>query len=135
MDPGEPWEETDEMRSGGDEPPDRYVESGTWPDVVLSADAPLSAYGGLIVARRLAKALETADWKANFVAKRAGLAAPSVRAIISGEKTVSVPTLLRLESALGVGLYPRDLFRVSAADLYGVDLDARFPSDPSPSES
>ncbi|WP_439681665.1 hypothetical protein [Embleya sp. MST-111070] len=128
IDPGDPWEETDEMRSGGDEPPVRYVESGAWPDVVLRPDAPLSAYAGLILARRLATALEAVGWKANGVAVRAGLSAPAVRDIIHGKKAVTLPTLIRLEGALQARLYPTDLVNVSAVDLYGVDLEARFPT-------
>ncbi|MFI1586170.1 hypothetical protein [Embleya sp. NPDC020630] len=116
------------MRSGGDDPPFRYVESGEWPDVVLRPDTPLSAYAGLVLARRLATALKIVDWSANGVAVRAGLSAPAVRSVIAGETAITLPTLIRLESALQARLYPMDLLDVSAVDLYGVDLEARFPA-------
>jgi hypothetical protein len=126
-DPGKPWGRRGYVRSGGDDPPARYVESGTWPDVVLRVDAPLSAYGGLIVARRLITVLDLTGRTANAVAVQAGVTAPTVRGIISGVTTVSLPTILRLESALETRLYPLDLFRVSAAELRDIDLDERFP--------
>lgn len=126
IDPGEPWawEETDEMRSGGDEPPVRYVESGEWPDVVLRRDAPLSAYAGLIMARRLINALGAADSNPNAVSSQAEVSPPTIRRLMQGETVVSTSTILRLAAALRIELFPAGLYRVSAVDLYGVvDLD------------
>jgi len=68
------------LRSGGNAAPGHSVVAGVWPDVRLSADAPLSAYAGLAVARRLAATMTQGDVTANALAHGAGLTPPTVRA-------------------------------------------------------
>lgn len=115
------------MRSGGDDLPINYVESGDWPDVVLVPDAPLSAYAGLVIARRLAAALEARGLTSNAVAIKAGISPQPVREILAGNTTVRLSTLVRLEQALRARLYPAGIALKLHDSLRRTDLDALFP--------
>ncbi|WSY48614.1 helix-turn-helix transcriptional regulator (plasmid) [Embleya sp. NBC_00888] len=101
------------VRSGGDRPPREYElpGSGTWPDVQLVPDAPVSAHYGREVARRLHTILRDRHLKETSVAARAGLSHPTLGRILAGTTSVTVATLARLEMELETDLYPVGLYK------------------------
>ncbi|WIX91355.1 helix-turn-helix transcriptional regulator [Amycolatopsis sp. DG1A-15b] len=115
------WEVVGAPRSDADQAPVTYVISGTWPEVTLTADAPVSAHFALAFAQRLAAALAASEMSGRAAAAAAGLSHATVQRVLRGEVLPDLGTLARLEVALRVDLYP-------------VGLHTRFPSVNSPSK-
>lgn len=90
------------IRPGG---PSAYLVSGTWPDGVLEADAPVAVHWAAEVSRRLGAALQGRSKRA--VASESGLARSTIYVVLAGDTWVDLATLGTLEEFLGVELFPR----------------------------
>ncbi|WP_316521194.1 helix-turn-helix domain-containing protein [Kitasatospora brasiliensis] len=88
----------------------RFVASGTWPDVELVEDAPPEAVVGLAFVRRLRDALADQSWSARELSRRAGVAHTTINRLLAGEVLPDVATIIRLEVALRIDLYPAGLW-------------------------
>lgn len=99
-----------------DQVPASYILGGTWPDEVqLRPDAPLSAYVGLEIARRLKAAMVRGRLSQRALAQASTVAQASIGRILRGDVLCDVGTLARLEATLDTDLYPSGLHRRSAA--------------------
>lgn len=99
----EVWEDS-QVRS--DDAPETYVVDGTWPDVTLREDAPVSAYYGLALARRLAYAIATSDSSLRALGERAGVSHTTISRLLAGRVLVDIGTVARIEAALGMEIWP-----------------------------
>jgi len=97
------WEDS-QVRS--DDVPEAYVADGTWPDVTLREDAPVSAHYGLALARRLAYAIAASDMSLRALGERAGVSHTTVSRLLAGRVLVDIGTVARIEVALGAGIWP-----------------------------
>ncbi|MFD9871724.1 helix-turn-helix domain-containing protein [Streptomyces niveus] len=91
--------------------PRDHMASGTWPNGTLTAGAPPGARLGLAIARALATAMKDQGIGGRELARRAGLAHPTVARVLEGQRLPSTHTLLLLETALRTPLWPADLHR------------------------
>ncbi|MFF8618264.1 helix-turn-helix domain-containing protein [Streptomyces sp. NPDC015350] len=93
-------------RSNNDKNPCRYVLCGTWPEVTLSPDAPLSAHSSLLLARSLGQLMTDRDLSLRDVSRVSGVAHSTVARVLTGEVLPDIGTLTRLEVGLGHQLWP-----------------------------
>ncbi|MGI5214931.1 helix-turn-helix domain-containing protein [Plantactinospora sp. CA-290183] len=96
-------------RGRGDNAPNTYVSSGTWPEATLRPDAPVEAHYAQQLARRLAAAMTERPISNRALAKLAGVTHPTIGFILNGDHHADVSTVARLEVALGADLYPAGL--------------------------
>ncbi|MBR7828142.1 helix-turn-helix transcriptional regulator [Actinospica sp. MGRD01-02] len=99
----EVWEDS-QVRS--DDVPEAYVADGTWPNVTLREDAPVSAYYGLALARKLAYAIAASDTSLRALGERAGVSHTTVSRLLAGRVLVDIGTVARIEAALGAEIWP-----------------------------
>ena len=87
-------------------PPIAWLHGGTWPEGPLSSDAPPEA----IVARAIAVGLSVAlqERSVRHLAADADLAHTTIYDLLAGNTYGDVITIARLETALGVRLWPQD---------------------------
>ncbi|GGR05716.1 helix-turn-helix domain-containing protein [Streptomyces aurantiogriseus] len=93
-------------RSNNDKPPLFYVADGTWPEVTLASDAPLSAHCGLLLARDLRRTMRSRDLSLRGLAEVACVAHSTVARVVNGDVLPDIGTLTRLEDALDHQLWP-----------------------------
>ncbi|MGQ4363561.1 helix-turn-helix domain-containing protein [Streptomyces sp. SAS_272] len=93
-------------RSNNDKYPLFYVADGTWPEVILAADAPLSAHCGLLLARDLNRTMRSRGLSLRSLAETARVAHSTVARVLNGDVLPDIGTLTRLEDALDFQLWP-----------------------------
>ena len=93
-------------RSNNDKHPFSYVMEGTWPRATLVADAPLSAFCGLLIARDLNQEMRSRDLSLRSLADMAGVAHSTIARVVRGDVLPDIGTLTRLEDALDHQLWP-----------------------------
>ncbi|MFF8786678.1 helix-turn-helix domain-containing protein [Streptomyces sp. NPDC015125] len=93
-------------RSNNDQPPCAYVVGGEWPRAVLADDAPVSAFYGQEVAKKLARAMEEHEFGLRRLGEEAGVAHTTIGRIIRGQVLPDIGTLARLEMTLETVLWP-----------------------------
>lgn len=94
-------------RSAGDAAPREYLARGQWPDGDLRGDAPISAVYGQAFSVRLRKALaERGNPSQREVEREAGVGRKTVERTLRGEVLPDFGAMARLESWLGVDLWP-----------------------------
>ncbi|WP_053734044.1 hypothetical protein [Nocardia sp. NRRL S-836] len=93
-------------RRSGDQPPAAYVIEGTFPDVVLRADAPVSAHFAVAFAQALKAAVVAHTGSLRSIAKAAGVTHPTVMRILDGQTLPDLRSISGLEVALQARLYP-----------------------------
>ncbi|WP_259316588.1 helix-turn-helix domain-containing protein [Kitasatospora xanthocidica] len=90
--------------------PAQFVASGDWPDVELAEDAPPEAVVGLAFVLRLRGELAERSWSARELGRQAGVAHTTINRLLAGEVLPDVATIVRLEVALRIDLYPAGLW-------------------------
>ncbi|MFJ2807876.1 multiprotein-bridging factor 1 family protein [Kitasatospora sp. NPDC087271] len=93
-----------------------FVASGTWPDVELAEDAPPEAVVGLAFVLRLRDAMTGRSWSARELGRQAGVTHTTINRLLAGEVLPDVATIVRLEIALRIDLYPAGLWAEIAAN-------------------
>ena len=79
--------------------------SGRWPNGPIRKDAPTAVYWSAEISRRLAAALVGRSKTA--LAEEVGMARTTLYDVLSGEKWPDLVTIIALEEALDVELWPR----------------------------
>lgn len=100
------WHDRAMPRSNNDKPPLFYVADGTWPEVTLAVDAPLSAHCGLLLARDLRRTMRSCGLSLRGLAEVACVAHSTVARVVNGDVLPDIGTLTRLEDALDHQLWP-----------------------------
>ncbi|MFE3632340.1 helix-turn-helix domain-containing protein [Streptomyces goshikiensis] len=90
--------------------PREYLAEGEWPSGELAADAPPGAHLGQALAKNLAAAMTQRGLSVRELARRAQATHPTVKSVLDGTRLPATHTVLLLESALGLPLYPARLF-------------------------
>jgi hypothetical protein len=83
--------------------PREYVIQGAWPDGTLAKGAPFEARHVAEMAKRLKDAI--GDRTLRSVAKESNVSIGTLSSLLGGKTWGDVVTLVRLEQALGVGLW------------------------------
>ncbi|MFF8769115.1 helix-turn-helix domain-containing protein [Kitasatospora sp. NPDC015120] len=84
--------------------------AGKWPDAELVPDAPPEAVIGRALVLKLQGRMKALKWSAREVARRAGVSHGTVNRVLAGEVLADTATIVRLELALQVDLYPAGLW-------------------------
>ncbi|MEU3644061.1 helix-turn-helix transcriptional regulator [Lentzea sp. NPDC034063] len=108
-------------RRSGDQPPAVYVIEGTFPDVRLRDDAPVSAHFAVAFAKALKAAVEASTGSLRSIAKDAGVTHPTVTRILDGQTLPDLRSISGLEVALRTSLYPAELHRQFSETHSGAD--------------
>jgi predicted transcriptional regulator len=94
------------VRSNYDDAPAAYVADGTWPHARLRPDAPVSAFYGQAIARRLNELIAEDGRSLRTLATVAGVNHATISRLKSGLSMVDFGTIARLEAALGKDIWP-----------------------------
>ncbi|GAA0899291.1 hypothetical protein GCM10009574_083530 [Streptomyces asiaticus] len=94
-------------RSQGDAAPASYLADGTWPDGRLREDAPVSAVYAQAFSRRLRAVLEEMGLNPFAVERITGVSRRTVERTLKGQVLPDFGAVARLETELGVDLWPR----------------------------
>lgn len=97
-------------RSSQDHAPAHYVVEGVWPDAVLAADAPVSAFYGQTLAANLQKVMEARGLTLRVLGDKSGVAHTTVSRVLRGRVLPDMGTIARLEATLGVQVFPKPAF-------------------------
>ncbi|MCL3999078.1 helix-turn-helix domain-containing protein [Streptomyces lavenduligriseus] len=90
--------------------PRDHLAQGEWPSGNLAADAPPGAHLGQALARTLRAAMTQRGLGVRELARLAQASHPTVKAILDGTRLPASHTILLLELALDLPLYPARLF-------------------------
>ncbi|MGW2280215.1 helix-turn-helix domain-containing protein [Streptomyces sp. NPDC001770] len=93
-------------RSNNDRNPLRYVREGTWPEVLLTPEAPISAHCGLLLARNMEQVMAEEHISRRHLAEVAAVAHSTVFRVLSGDVLPDIGTLARIEHALHRQVWP-----------------------------
>lgn len=91
--------------------PRDHLAQGEWPTGDLTADAPPGAHLGQALAKNLAAAMAQRDLGVRELARLAQATHPTVKAVLDGSRLPASHTVLLLELALDLPLYPSHLFK------------------------
>lgn len=94
-------------RSSKDHVPAHYMVGGAWPEAVLAADAPVSAYYGQRLAYNLQTVMTARGFNLRVLAERSGVAHTTISRVLRGRVLPDMGTIARLEVALGVQVFPK----------------------------
>lgn len=111
-------------RRSGDQPPAAYVIEGTFPDVKLRVDAPVSAHFAVAFAKALKAAVHASSGSLRSIAKEAGVTHPTVTRILDGQTLPDLRSISGLEVALHARLYPTELYQQFSATRSGANEPA-----------
>lgn len=90
--------------------PRDHLAQGEWPAGDLAADAPPGAHLGQALAKSLAGAMAQRGLGVRELARLAQASHPTVKAVLDGTRLPATHTVLLLELALDLPLYPAGLF-------------------------
>ena len=97
---------------GLDGPPRSYVApGGTWPDGPLREGAPAEAVLAQHIAREFRDHYNRVNWTPTKAAKRLRVSRTVIYNILSGDTWMDLPTVTRIEKALGKRLWTTDHLR------------------------
>ncbi|MFD8882107.1 helix-turn-helix domain-containing protein [Streptomyces erythrochromogenes] len=91
--------------------PRDHLAEGEWPAGDLAVDAPPGAHLGQVLAKNLAAAMAQRGLGVRELARLAQASHPTVKAVLDGTRLPATHTVLLLEIALDLPLYPAHLFR------------------------
>ncbi|MEU9603390.1 transcriptional regulator [Streptomyces sp. NPDC048057] len=94
-------------RSQRDAAPATYLADGTWPDGPLREDAPISAVYAQAFSRRLGAVIEELGLNPFAVQRITGVNRRTIERTLKGLVLPDFGAIARLESELGVDLWPR----------------------------
>ncbi|MFF9001607.1 hypothetical protein ACF1GW_06735 [Streptomyces achromogenes] len=90
--------------------PRDHLTHGEWPSGDLAVDAPPGAHLGQALAKNLAAAMAQRRLGLRELARLAQSSHPTVKAVLEGTRLPASHTILLLELALDLPLYPSRLF-------------------------
>lgn len=109
--------------------PKSYV-NGEWPDAVIRPGAPLAVHYMREIAVKIRDTMDERGLNAPDVAKMAGLERSTVRVVLAGNTWPDMVTLLKIEQALGITLWPAwGDTRVRELELQVADLTEKLRAE------
>ncbi|MDY0816080.1 helix-turn-helix transcriptional regulator [Kitasatospora purpeofusca] len=90
--------------------PRSFIAEGEWPDVKLTADAPPEAVVGYAFVLKVRAAMDARSWSARYTAEKAGVKHTTLNDLLAGRALPGLSTIVGLEIALQLDLYPAGLW-------------------------